>query len=212
MPDAEHKPVLIFVYNADSGFFNLLADMAHKAFSPDTYNCQLCKRTHGHTGMRDHWKDYLETIHAELVFLHRDEFIKQYGEHNAALPALFVESEGIAELFMSEADINTCETLDALIAKLDGRLNDLGQAKGRSLPQRLDPRQKLGDARAVCGDVIQVNEKWCNIPKKAKQPLNTPYFLWKIGVQEFESKGVVSSEPQNSQINGVLGGVYASYM
>lgn len=125
MPGVDSKPRLIFVYNADSGFFNLLADMAHKAFSPDTYNCQLCKLTHGHTGMREQWKNYLETIHAELLFLHRDEFIKQYGQHAASLPALFAEREGIAELFMSEVEINSCETLDALIAKLDSRLQDL---------------------------------------------------------------------------------------
>jgi hypothetical protein len=113
---------LVFVYNADSGFFNLLADMAHKMVSPETYNCQLCMLTHGHVGMREQWKEYLESIDAELEFLHRDEFLKSYGQHSAALPALFLVRGGEAELFMSEAEINRCETLDALIMQLDNRL------------------------------------------------------------------------------------------
>ena len=118
-------PILVFVYNADSGFFNLLSDMAHKAFSPDTYNCQLCKLTHGYFGMREQWQQYLESLDAQLVFLHRDEFIKQYGRHKAALPALFIDCDGVAELFMSEETINACESLDVLIEQLDAQLNSL---------------------------------------------------------------------------------------
>jgi hypothetical protein len=116
---------LVFVYNADSGFFNLLADMAHKIASPGTYNCQLCMLTHGHVGMREQWKEYLESIDAELEFLHRDEFLEKYGQHTAALPALFLARGGEAGLFMSEAEINRCETLDALIAQLDNKLAGL---------------------------------------------------------------------------------------
>ena len=119
------RPELVFVYNADSGLFNLLADMAHKAFSPSTYNCQLCKLTHGHFGMREQWKTYLESIQAELVFLHRDEFHKQYGQHDAELPALFINIDGSAELFMNSSDINACSTLQSLIEGLEKRLAGL---------------------------------------------------------------------------------------
>ena len=113
---------LIFVYNADSGVFNLFADMAHKFFSPDTYNCQLCMITHGHLGMHDKWKKYLATLEAELIFLHRDEFYRQFGRHEASLPAMFLEREGVDELFMPEIEINACDTLDALIREMDNRL------------------------------------------------------------------------------------------
>jgi hypothetical protein len=123
MPDT--RPKLVFVYNADSGLFNLLADMAHKIVSPDTYNCQLCMLTHGHLGMREQWKAYLESIDTELAFLHRDEFLKTYGQHAAALPALFLDVVGSAELFMSEEEINSCESLDVLIEKLDTKLGGL---------------------------------------------------------------------------------------
>lgn len=116
---------LVFVYNANSGFFNLLSDMAHKIVSPDTYDCQLCMLTHGHLGMREQWKAYLESIEAELEFLHRDEFLKKYGRHAASLPALFLARDGESELFMSESEINSCETLDEMILKLDNRLAEL---------------------------------------------------------------------------------------
>ena len=125
MQDAKSQLTLIFVYNADSGFFNLLSDMAHKAFSPDTYNCQLCKLTHGHFGMQQQWKSYLENLDAELVFLHRDEFIKQYQQHKAALPALFIDCDGVAELFLGNEHINSCESLESLIELLDSKLASL---------------------------------------------------------------------------------------
>jgi hypothetical protein len=39
------KISLVFVYNADSGVFNTLSDIAHKIFSPETYACNLCALT-----------------------------------------------------------------------------------------------------------------------------------------------------------------------
>lgn len=124
------KPKLVFVYNADSGLFNTLADMAHKIVSPETYNCQLCKLTYGNIGMREQWKAYLETIDAELVFLHRDEFLKQYKEQAVALPAMFLDRDGEFELFMSEAEIKACQSLDRLIEKLDTKLTVLAKQPG----------------------------------------------------------------------------------
>jgi len=113
---------IIFVYNADSGLFNLLSDMAHKALSPDTYNCQLCMLTHGHFGMRDQWRDYLETLDVEIDFLHRDEFIKQYPEHNAELPALFLRRDDVTELLVAASTIASCSTMEMLIQQVNDRI------------------------------------------------------------------------------------------
>jgi hypothetical protein len=38
---------LLFVYNADSGLFNSIAEAAHKIVSPQTYRCDLCRITYG---------------------------------------------------------------------------------------------------------------------------------------------------------------------
>ena len=113
---------VIFVYNADSGLFNLVSDMAHKFLSPDTYNCQLCMLTHGHFGMRDQWHDYLETLDAELEFLHRDEFIKKYPEHKAELPALFLSRDATLEILVSASTILSCSTMDMLIHQVNDRI------------------------------------------------------------------------------------------
>ena len=44
---------LIFIYNADSGLFNTVTDIAHKIFSPETYSCNLCALTHDYFTVRD---------------------------------------------------------------------------------------------------------------------------------------------------------------
>jgi len=114
---------IIFVYNADSGLFNLLSDMAHKAISPETYNCQLCKLTHGHFGMRDQWHKYLESLNADIIFLHRDEFIKKYPEHDAELPALFLGRDNVIELLVAASTITSCSTLEILAHQVDEKIS-----------------------------------------------------------------------------------------
>jgi len=110
---------VVFVYNADSGLFNLVSDMAHKLISPDTYDCQLCMLTHGHLGMRDQWRDYLDSLDAELEFLHRNEFIKKYPQTAVELPALFLSRAGEVELLVSSETIKHCATMDNLIEKVN---------------------------------------------------------------------------------------------
>src|SRR5437868_1404471 len=88
------KPKIIFVYNAESGVFNLLSDIAHKIFSPQTYACNLCALTHSNFGMRKEWKEYLASLANPLEFLHADEFENKYQTENAELPAIFVEETG----------------------------------------------------------------------------------------------------------------------
>lgn len=109
------KTSLLFVYNADSGIFNTLSDIAHKILSPETYECNLCAITHSHFSMRKPWGKYLETLDAELEFLHRDELIKQYGEQSAALPTIFVkQADKSLTVAVSAEEINQCKTMDDL--------------------------------------------------------------------------------------------------
>lgn len=79
MRESQITPTLLFVYNADSGLFNTLADIAHKIFSPKTYACNLCALTHSPIGMRSDWKTFLADLRQPLEFLHRDEFQHQFG-------------------------------------------------------------------------------------------------------------------------------------
>ena len=108
------KPALVFVYNAASGLFNVVADAAHKIFSPETYQCQLCALTHSTFGMRQGWKRFLETLDRPLEFLHADELEERYGVSQVPLPAVFEREGGRVEVLLDAASINACRTLDEL--------------------------------------------------------------------------------------------------
>jgi len=116
---------IVFVYNADSGLFNLVSDMAHKIISPETYNCQLCMLTHGHFGMRDQWNDFLKTLGVNLEFLHRDEFIKKYHEHSDELPALFLVRDNTLSVLVSANKIIGCSTMDKLIHEVNDSIKNI---------------------------------------------------------------------------------------
>jgi hypothetical protein len=123
-------PSLLFVYNADSGLFNTLSDIAHKLFLPDTYACGLCRITHGTIAMRRDWKRFLENLEMPLEFLHRDEFAGRYGITDMPLPAVLLH-DGAALKTLVDADaINACSNSDELQQLLTARL-----ARARNLQQ-----------------------------------------------------------------------------
>ena len=108
------RAALVFVYNADSGVFNTLADVAHKIFSPQTYACNLCALTHSTFGMRDEWKRFLDGLDRPLEFLHADELEARYGVSGVPLPAIFRKDGRSLELLAGADSINACRTLDDL--------------------------------------------------------------------------------------------------
>jgi hypothetical protein len=105
---------LVFVYNANSGFFNGLADLAHKTLSPDTYACHLCRLTYSPLGMRRGWKRFLSELDFDLEFLHRDELRTEDGMSNLALPAILLRRTGTISVLVDAPTLNRCETLQAL--------------------------------------------------------------------------------------------------
>ncbi|HEY0405865.1 MAG TPA: hypothetical protein VGC89_09055 [Pyrinomonadaceae bacterium] len=110
----QSKPTLVFVYNADSGIFNALADAAHKTFSPQTYQCNLCALTYSTFGMRKGWKRFLETLDSPFRFLHADELRERHGISDATLPAIFKQEGESLKLWIDAASINACRTMDDL--------------------------------------------------------------------------------------------------
>ena len=108
------RPALVFVYNADGGAFNALADVAHKIFSPDTYACNLCALTHTAFGMRGEWRRFLEGLDVPLEFLHADELKARYGLKDVALPAVFERGGAGLRVAVGADEINACGTLEDL--------------------------------------------------------------------------------------------------
>lgn len=105
---------LVFVYNADSGVFNTLTDIAHKIMSPDTYECNLCNLTHGYFKARDEWVDFLRDLDVEIEFLHRDEYIKKY-KTKADYPAVFIKGDKELKLWIDKSTINGMASTEELM-------------------------------------------------------------------------------------------------
>jgi hypothetical protein len=111
---------LIFVYNADSGLFNTVTDIAHKIFSPQTYSCGLCALTHSYFSMRDEWKSFIESLGVDCQFMHRDEFVRAHKQNDKDWPAVFVHKGGQLKLCLGSADINVCNDLEELKTLIRG--------------------------------------------------------------------------------------------
>ncbi|GAM09879.1 hypothetical protein OR1_02161 [Geobacter sp. OR-1] len=116
------KPYLVFVYNADTGVFNTLTDIAHKIFSPETYSCNLCAITYGNFSIRAEWKEFLESLDAEFEFLHRDELEPRYGVSGVPLPAVFVKKGEAVDIWINSEEINRCGSIEDLKALITARL------------------------------------------------------------------------------------------
>lgn len=105
---------LIFVYNAETGLFNTLADIGHKMFSPNTYPCSLCILTHGYFKQRTSWRSFIENLPIESLFMHRDEFQQSYRHIKSPLPAVFMQQGDDVKLCVTAASLGECEKLEDL--------------------------------------------------------------------------------------------------
>ncbi len=106
---------LIFVYNADSGLFNGLADWAHKIFSPETYACNLCALTYSNLGMRSDWRQFISQLGVSVEFLHRDELRARYGITGIELPAVLRHHpDAPPQVWLSAEKMNAVKTLSEL--------------------------------------------------------------------------------------------------
>jgi len=113
---------IIFVYNADNGFFNALNDMAHKVFSPETYQCSLCRFTYGISGMLLPWKRFVESLPYRAVFLHRDGFRRDFPGQETELPVIMAERNNRLDILLAASEIKSAGNLDGLIAAVRERL------------------------------------------------------------------------------------------
>ena len=115
---------LVFVYNADSGMFNTLTDIAHKVFSPQTYSCNLCAISHSYFSERDEWKEFISGLvddgeaGAECEFLHRDEFEKKYSLKEQEFPAVYIKNDDGLSICLDTNVINGCNSMDKLKEKI----------------------------------------------------------------------------------------------
>lgn len=118
--------VLVLVYNADIALFSAVTDWAHKVLAPSSYPCSLCAVTYGHVGMRNGWRDFLESLDCPVRFYHRDEFAEAY-DAGFDLPAMLWEEGDTLEVLVSPSEIDACAGEENALAALEQTLrNALG--------------------------------------------------------------------------------------
>jgi hypothetical protein len=115
---------LLFVYNADSGLFNALADIGHKLLSPATYPCRLCAITHGVFTERAQWRAFIESLGVPCAFLHRDQFRGRFPDVAVPLPAVFRLVDGQPRACVEAAALKACSGLSDLKALIRRNCSD----------------------------------------------------------------------------------------
>ena len=117
---------LLFVYNADSGLFNTALDIAHKIFSPSTYQCKLCELTHGHFQIRKQWQQFAQSLAVNIAYCHKDEYEKNNPPAENYPFVLIQENNKSAEVLVSADELGKCESLESFIDLLRERLKSRG--------------------------------------------------------------------------------------
>ncbi|MFT4673908.1 MAG: hypothetical protein ACJAYD_000025 [Patiriisocius sp.] len=116
---------LIFIYNASSGGATSILDSARKLWGPKTHECALCSLTFGVFYEKRDWKMFRKTSDIEMVFLHKDEFLKQYKSKwlpKYDFPVILSEEDQSLHLFMSNIDISSIETVSGLVSSIESRV------------------------------------------------------------------------------------------
>jgi len=116
---------VIFVYNANSGSRNAIMDSMHKVFSPATYNCKLCDITYGVVSENRTWKKFRQNSEHKMVFLHKDEFAKQYASkfgYKFEFPIILIEGDKGLEVLVTAEQMSELKTAHRLIWLLKERI------------------------------------------------------------------------------------------
>ena len=114
---------IIFVYNANSGALTAVGHSLHKLISPDTYSCSLCKFTHGFFGEKKAWSDFVGSLEGDVVFYHKDEFLRKYPNFQVkSFPLVLLEKDGELEELIGEGELALISSLEELIMTLKNSL------------------------------------------------------------------------------------------
>ncbi|MEM6997881.1 MAG: hypothetical protein AAF413_03130 [Patescibacteria group bacterium] len=110
---------LVFTYNADSGIANALIDYGKKYLAPGSYDCQLCMLSYGPFGMKRDWKKFIESLDADVRFLHKDEFESEFPDWNVDHPSLIDAVQRRVLISSNDfANISSMEDLKTRVSKV----------------------------------------------------------------------------------------------
>ncbi len=116
---------LIFVYNTSHTNSGSLLASARKFFNPTKNQCDLCSLTHGVFFEKQRWKTFKKSTDLEMIFLHKDQFLKQYKSKwlpRYNFPVILSQHKGALELFITTADIVKIKDVAGLVAAIKSRI------------------------------------------------------------------------------------------
>lgn len=116
---------IVFIYNADDGFFNAISSSMHRVFSPATYECNLCFYTHDLIGMNRKWKQFLDSLPCSIAFYYRKEFRQAHPDIDVALPAVIAIDGRTTEVLVSAEEIRDSGSLERLIELTRDRIHSV---------------------------------------------------------------------------------------
>ncbi|GEQ86953.1 hypothetical protein ULMS_24610 [Patiriisocius marinistellae] len=93
--------------------------------SPSTYDCRLCDVTFGFFAEKEEWKEFRETSNLDMVFLHKDEFLKKYRSKWLAkytFPVILQEEGGELFVFINTPTLNIVENTTQLMTEINERV------------------------------------------------------------------------------------------
>ena len=112
---------LIFVYNASHTIAESLLASARKFFNPKKNQCDLCSVFFE----KQRWKTFKKSTDIEMIFLHKDQFLKQYKSKwlpRYNFPVILSQHKGALELFITTADIAKIKDVAGLVAAVKPRI------------------------------------------------------------------------------------------
>ncbi len=115
---------LIFVYNANSGKWRALLDLAHKILNPGTYSCKLCALAHTPVGENKNWKNFRKSSNIEMEFYHKDEFLDIFASKyllKFEFPVVLFTENTELQVFISAEELEQVKSVEELIEIVKNR-------------------------------------------------------------------------------------------
>lgn len=113
---------LIFVYNANSGIFNIFKDVTHKLVNRTTYPCSLCAITYDTFKENSTWKAYRKKSKHKFIFLHKDEFEIEFPEIKVSYPIILKTVNHEVTELLTTIELDEIESVEDLISKIEARV------------------------------------------------------------------------------------------
>lgn len=119
------KGELLIVYNAPSDLFNKSLGLVHKFVHPKSYQCDLCKLTHGPIQEKKEWTSFLSKLKVDWKYVYKDQFHQENLDFRLeALPAIYFSKNQKLVLLITQQEIGKLD-LSQLMKRINQRVLDL---------------------------------------------------------------------------------------